>query len=322
MQTAAVEQRWELYKLLAEPLRLRLLALTAVEVLSVGELAELLGESQSNVSRHLKMLRGAGIVEVRKQGTRVYVSLGRAAASDPVVEDALRSGQALCSADGTLDRVAAVVAAREVAGRDFFDKETSDSEPVGSWPPELAAYLSALAPLISRRQLAIDVGTGHGSMLEVLAPVFERVVGVDRSNQQLSRARKRLMDRQYGNVELIRAALGDAALDRFEDRCDAVFAARVVHHAPRPAEAFTQLAQLVAPGGAVIVVDYVTHEDERLRNSQADVWLGFDPDELQRFAASAGLVDIHHTKIPSARCGTGPDGHLDWQVVSARKPEN
>ena len=101
---------------------------------------------------------------------------------------------------------------------------------------------------------------------------------------------------------------------------DAVFASRVLHHAPQPGKVVAQLASLCAPGGALVVIDYAHHHDESMRD-QADAWLGFEPAELRRFARAAGLEDARFTKIPSPFCGDGPDRHLPWQVMSARKPE-
>ncbi|MDB4947293.1 MAG: Transcriptional regulator, ArsR family / Methyltransferase fusion, partial [Labilithrix sp.] len=92
----APHTRWELYRVLAEPVRLRLLALAAEDELAIGELAGLLGESQPNVSRHLTPLKQAGLVLVRREGTRALVRIAEAAAADPVVADALASGRALC----------------------------------------------------------------------------------------------------------------------------------------------------------------------------------------------------------------------------------
>lgn len=321
----AESSRWELYKLLGEPIRLRLLALAAEEELAIGELADLLDESQPNVSRHLKPMRAAELLAVRKQGTRVFVQLDERLSDDPVVLDALRTGRRLCQEEGRLTRVAAIVEAREAPARDFF------AQPRGGelgWPAELGAYLGALAPLVSQNRLAVDVGTGDGALLEVLAPIFTRVLAFDRSEAQLDVARARLSSRGYlargeVGVELALAELGDAALkQRVDDEggADAVFAARVLHHAPRPRAAVRELAALLAPGGVLIVLDYLAHDDERMRDKQADAWLGFQPKELRGWAESAGLDRVQVTAIPAARCGDGPDGHLDWQVLSARRP--
>src|SRR3954463_12060507 len=97
--------RWELYRLLADPVRPRLLALASVEELGVGELAELLREGQPKISRHAAALRDAGLLSARRQGTWTLLRLASGAADDPVVSDAVRSGTAACSADGTLARI-------------------------------------------------------------------------------------------------------------------------------------------------------------------------------------------------------------------------
>ena len=313
--------RWELYKLLGEPERLRLLALASSEELTVGELADLLGESQPNVSRRVKALKQAGLLTVRKQGTRALVALAAGHADDAVVHDALRAGTRLCVVDGSLGRIAEIVAARDDHAREFFAQAVETNTP--DLPPELPAYLSAMAPLIPRRRVAVDAGTGDGSLLDVLAPVFEQVVAVDRSEARVAQARARLARRGYRNVELISAPYDAAEVAQRVASlggADVVFAARVLHHAPRPQEAVRHLASLLAPGGALVVLDYLAHEDEALREQQADLWLGFSAEELRKLAARASLVDAAVHRIPQVRCGNGPDAHLDWQVLVARRP--
>ena len=319
----AREKRWELYKLLAEPVRLRLLVLAAEEELAIGELAELLGEGQPNVSRHVAPLRRAGLLGVRRQGTRTLVRLADGAARDAVVDDALEAGRALCAADGSLARVSDVVRARDRATREFFETASGEGERgIAALPPELPAYLSALSLLVPHRDLAVDVGTGDGSLLDLLAPIYGRVIGIDRAAPQLERAKRRLALRGYRNVELMSAELDDAGVRehvRELGGADAVFASRVLHHAPKPGDALASLSALLRPGGAVVVIDYAAHEDEGLREKQADLWLGFDDRELARFAESAGLGAPAVATIPAARCGGGPDGHLDWKVMVARR---
>src|SRR4051812_38608275 len=112
--------RWELYRLLGEPVRLRLLALASEEELAIGELADLLQEGQPNVSRHVAPLKKAGLVSVRKHGTRVLVRLSERAERDPVVADGLRAGRHLCEQDGSLARVPEILAQRDASAREFF----------------------------------------------------------------------------------------------------------------------------------------------------------------------------------------------------------
>ena len=320
-----IDNRLELYKVLAEPMRLRLLALAAAEELAIGELAELLGESQPNVSRHVGPLRRLGLLAERRQGTRVMVRLDDAARADAVVADALLAGRALCEPDGTLDAAAELVKRRDSASREFFAKsgaEPTAPRPAAARPDELGAYLMAIAPLLARRRLAVDVGTGEGRLLDVLCPLFDRVVALDREPLQLERARERARQHGYTNVELLAGDLHErAVIERIEREgpADAVFASRVLHHAPRPAEAVAQLASLARPGGALLILDYVAHDDERMRDAQADVWLGFEPRELARHARAAGLVDVHVQEIPPLFRGFGPDQHLTWQICSARR---
>jgi ArsR family transcriptional regulator len=309
-------QRWELYRVLSEPVRLRLLALVAEEELAVGEIAELLGESQPNVSRHVAPLKQLGLVVLRRQGTRSFVSLKDA--SDPVVADALRSGKALCESDGSLARLSEVLRARDAVAREYFDRPRGRD--TNGPPAELGAYLAALAPLLASRSLVVDAGTGDGSMLDVLAPVFERVVAIDRSEAQLSMARARLKSRGFQNVDLVRGELDSKEVLRAcAGKADAVFAVRLLHHAPRPGDVVKKLAQLCRPGGALIVLDYARHDDERMRE-QADLWLGFEAGELERLATSAGFHDARVTPIPPAFHHAGPDSHLPWQLLTARKP--
>ena len=317
-------QRCELYRVLSEPVRLRLLALAAEEELAIGELAELLGESQPNVSRHAAPLKQVGLLAMRKQGTRTL--LRALIGDDAVAQDALQSGRALCQADGSLGRVAEVIRARDAVTREYF--EVARGAPALPAPAgELGAYLMALAPLLPRRRLAIDAGTGDGGLLDVLAPVFERVVAIDRSAAQLDAARTRVARRGYPNVQLVHGELDGrevlGAAYAAGAGADAVFAARLLHHAAKPAQLLGQLFALCAPGGALCVLDYAHHTDESMRE-RADLWLGFSAEELTKLASAAGFAadSIAVTRVPAALCGSGPDHHLPWQVLCARRPDS
>jgi len=310
--------RWELFRVLSEPIRLRLLGLAAEEELAVGELAELLAESQPNVSRHAASLKQAGLVTVRRHGTRTLLRVDDDATHDPVVLDALESGRALCAADGSLAKIAEVLKARDSAAREFFSRPGGGG-PQSSAPSEVGAYLVALGQLLPRRSLAIDAGTGDGGLLDVLAPVFDRVIAIDRAEPQIVRARERVALRGYDNVTFVEGELDDPEVVLAAGTgADAVFAVRVLHHAARPAKALERLADLCKVGGSVVVLDYAPHEDESMRE-QADLWLGFEPSELTRFARGAGLSDSRVTPLPGALNGRGPDAHLSWQILVAHK---
>lgn len=319
--------RWELYRVLAEPVRLQLLALAAEEELSIGELAELLEENQSNVSRHAAALRQAGLLQDRREGTRTLVRAAAAFAHDAVVADALVSGRALCERDGSLGRISTVLQAREAPGREFFSRP-GKALASAVFPMETGAHLFALGALLPRRTIALDAGTGDGRLLDVLAPIYEQVIAIDRSDVQLALARERVALRGFANVTLLGCEIDSPQLRRALTRssrretrygADAVFASRVLHHSPQPARAFVQLASLCAPGGRLVVIDYARHDDEAMRD-QADAWLGFEPSELRGFARAAGLEDAQIVEIPANLRGEGPDAHLPWQVLIATRP--
>ncbi len=319
----AESPRWELYRLLSEPSRLRLIGLTSEDELTIGELAELTGEAQPNVSKHLKQLREAGLVIVRRQGTRALARLTPDLDGDPLLTDAVQAGRKLCIEDGSLARVAQVIRARDERTRAFFAQpaDHTATPPVAEW----SAYLTALRALMPRRGLAVDMGTGDGALVELLAPLFDRVIAVDRSEEQLKTAARRLSSRRYDHVELIQADYEDpCVLSRVQELggADAVLAVRLLHHAPRPQKLISLLASLARPGGRVLVIDYCAHQDERMHDRQADLWLGFESGELVGFAVAAGLIEPEVFVIPAARYGPGPDAHLQWQVLAAQRDPN
>lgn len=182
-------ERWELYRLLSEPVRLRLLALAAEDELPSSELAELLDESQPNISRHAATLRQAGLLSDRKQGTWTLLKLEADSARDAVVSDALATGRSLCERDGSLTRVAVIVKARDRGTREFFARSRAQTQRRRARCPPSGGgwYVFALASLLARRGLAIDAGTGDGAALDALAPAFDRVIAIDRSEAPIRR---------------------------------------------------------------------------------------------------------------------------------------
>ena len=243
---SGADPRWQLYRLLGEPARLQILALAGQEELSVGELATVLQVAQPSLSRHARLLRDAGLLTDRRDGTRTFIRLASGVAADPILADALAEGTRLSRHDGSMERLPAVLAAREADTREFFRRARTERGAV-DLARELPAYLFALSPLLPRGGLAIDAGTGDGAVLDVLAPLFARVIGVDRSEAQLALARERVRIRGYGNVELECGELEAVAAERGLARsADLVIAARMLHHAAVPRVTLRALSELVA----------------------------------------------------------------------------
>jgi DNA-binding transcriptional ArsR family regulator len=281
-----VAPRANLFRLLADEDRLRLLALCAEEELTVGELASLLGESQPQITKKTQPLREHGLLAARRDGTRTL--LRSDLVEDPVIDAAVAEGRMLCTKDGSLARVAGVIAQREELSRRFFDE--APGEPVAP-PDSLVSWLPIIAPLLPRRMLAVDVGAGEGHLLPLLSPLYDRVVAIDRSPARLARCGARIAELGLANVRLREGDVDDSALaEEILDRggADLVVMARVLHHAARPQDSVAAATRLLHGGGHLIVVDYLPHDDETMRE-QGDVWLGFEPKKLETWLTAARL---------------------------------
>jgi len=295
LASSPLPPRAALYRLLGDEDRLRLLALCAEEELTVGELATLMGESQPQVTRKSQPLRDAGLVHARKDGTRTLLRAGVPALpgepADPVVQDALETGRALCVSDGSLARVPTLVAQREETSRQFFADAKAEG-PLVVDGAGLLPFLPMLAPLLPGRALAVDVGTGVGTLLPLLSPLYERVVAVDRSPARLARCAERVSALGLPNVRLREGDVEDAALLEEISRAGGANLAvlsRVLHHAARPQEVVLAASRLLRPGGHLALIDHLPHEEERLRD-EGHVWMGFPAGKLRAFLEDAGLT--------------------------------
>jgi DNA-binding transcriptional ArsR family regulator len=312
--------RSDLFRLFAEEGRLQVLALCAESELSVGELSILLRDSQPQLSRKVAALRQAHLLDTRRDGTRTWVKLSPT--QDLLVLEALAEGHRLCLKDGSLVRLPKVLAAREEPGLKLFEASGAELKSVPPSPEHLA-HLSALSGVLPGRALAIDVGTGDGLNLDVLAPLYQRVIAVDRSRAQLSRVLERVATRGFTNVSVFEGSYDDAALVERIDAAggaDLVFAGRTLHHASRPEAAVSAFGRLLRRGGHLVVLDYLPHDDDALRTDGGDVWMGFDPPTIESWLSQAGLSLVSSSEVPPAFHVEGLDRALDWHAYVAVRP--
>jgi ArsR family transcriptional regulator len=290
--------RADLFRLLGDEDRLRLLALCAEEELTVGELATLLGESQPQITKKSQPLREVGLLASRRDGTRTLLKtevtdkLGDA--TDPVIAAALDEGRLLCSKDGSLARVPRVVAQREELSRRLFETPAPANELEAAPSPDAAllAWAPLLAPLLPGHALAVDLGTGEGALLPLLSPLYERVIAVDRSPARLARCGARIAAWGLPNVRLREGAVEDPALAQevaSRGGADLVVMARMLVHVSRPQDLIASATRLVRPGGHLAIVDYLPHDEESLRE-QGHVWLGFEAAKLRGWLDAAKLT--------------------------------
>jgi ArsR family transcriptional regulator len=206
-----------------------------------------------------------------------------------VVGEAIAEGRRLCSKDGSLARVARVIAQREELSRHLFEQPRDGGAVATIDASSLVNWLPVLAPLLPGRALAVDAGTGEGELLPLLSPLYERVVAVDRSASRLARCALRIDGWGLTNVRLREGSIEDASLaEEIAQRggADLVVIARVLHHVGRPQDLIASATQLLRGGGHLAIVDYLPHDDELLRE-QGHVWLGFEPDKLRGWLAQS-----------------------------------
>ncbi len=303
--------RADLFRLLGDEDRLRLLALCAEEELTVGELALLLGESQPQISKKSQPLREAKLLASRRDGTRTLLKID--VDPDPVLDAAIEEGRTLCTKDGSLARVPRIVAQREDLSRHLFDTAATQDAP----PPAdaaLLAWVRLLAPLLPGHALAVDIGTGEGALLPLLSPLYDRVIAVDRSPARLARCGERIASWGLPNVRLREGSVEDPALAEDVGQrggADLVVMARMLVHASRPQDAIASAARLLRSGGHLAIIDYLPHDDESLRE-QGHVWLGFDASKLRGWLDAAKLSSLTLAPFPI-------NEHLPLQLAVAKK---
>ena len=282
------------FQALADPTRLRILSLLRIMELSVGELAQVLGQSQPRVSRHLKILADAGVVERRKEGSWVFLTLSEPGRTEPMYAliDSWADGstKALFASDAA--RTDSIRADRAEAATRYFTSHAEVWDQIRSLHVAESEVERAIDASLGKRPLGrlVDVGTGTGRMIELFAPRASQAIGIDRSSEMLRLARVKL--ETAGIASSLRQ--GDMyALPLADESADSVIIHQVLHYAHSPAAAIGEAARVLAPGGTLLVVDFAAHDREELRERDAHIRLGFEDEVMAGWFAGAGLTVDH-----------------------------
>ncbi len=279
-------------KAAAEPTRLRILLLLGhIGELNVKDLTLILGQSQPRLSRHLKLLTEAGLVERFREGSFAYFQ----ASDRSAVQRLLAKLVASVDGDDVMlvrdrDRALALKREREASAQAYFSRHASDWDRIRTLhvadSKVEAALLAAIEPDFDC-DLMVDLGTGTGRMLDVFRSRYRRAIGFDVSHEMLACARSRvsadgLTRAQVRHGDLYNVALADGA-------ADLVVMHQVLHFLSDPKRALIEARRVLAPGGRLLIVDFAPHDFEELREAQAHERLGFSHGQMSQWLGETGL---------------------------------
>lgn len=277
------------FKALADETRLRLLHVLSRHELNVNELIAVLGMGQSRVSRHLKILTSAGLLCWRRDGLWVFYAAAVDGEARRFMEAVLPFVASDARFQADLDAAAALVEERLRATRHFFNTIADDwdrlaREVLGSY--DLPGAVTAFVP---PKAVAVDLGCGTGEVLERMLSVAGEVIGVDGSARMLDLARRRFAE----DADRVSLRIGDLEhLPLRDGEADFIAVNMVLHHLSSPQAALEEARRVLRPGGRVVIADFDRHENESMRVTYGDRWLGFTKDVLCAALHKAGFVPL------------------------------
>ena len=304
-------------KAAAESTRLRLLALCAHSDLTVSELTQILGQSQPRVSRHLKLLCDAGLLDRRREGSWAYFRLaarGPGAELAHTLVDSIEADDPVLALD--LERLQGVMAARAKRAADYFRRNAAKWDEIRSLYVDDAEVERRLLGLVPEGGVRdhLDVGTGTGRILQVLAPHVEKAVGIDLSHDMLLVARSNLDGPKLRNCSVRHGDMYRLPLPR--GSVDLVTVHQVLHFAEAPGEVIAEAARVLRPRGRLVVVDFEAHGHDFLRSEHAHRWLGFRGEDVEAWFVAAGLEPQAPITLPGDQLSVG----IWWATLAAKAP--
>jgi ubiquinone/menaquinone biosynthesis C-methylase UbiE/DNA-binding transcriptional ArsR family regulator len=305
-------------KAAGEETRLRILALLAEAELTVSDLTQILRQSQPRISRHLKLLVEAGLIERFREGAWAFFRMAERGASADLARQlvaALNPRDSIIARDR--DRLAAVRIARAAAAQDYFRSHAAQWDRIRKLHVADDAVEAAIREALSDRPFRslLDLGTGTGRILEMFAPSLERGLGIDLSLDMLLLARARIERAALRHCSVRQGDIYDLAVPA--GSFDVVIIHQVLHFLDDGARAIREATRVLAPGGRLLVIDFAPHDLEFLREEHAHRRLGFATETVSQWMSAAGLdVTWHHSLAPEA----GSDGKIAVSLWLARDP--
>ncbi len=303
-------------KAAGEATRLRILTLLAEAELTVSDLTDILRQSQPRLSRHLRLLAEAGLVERFREGSWAFFRLAERGGGADIARALIAR---LDSDDTTIvrdrERLTAVRAARAAAAQNYFRRHAAEWDRIRKLHVADAAVEDAIRAALADKPIRalLDLGTGTGRMLELFAGDIERGLGLDLSLDMLSLARARLDRAGLKHCSVRQGDIYDLALPR--NSFDVVIIHQVLHFLDDSAHAIREAARVLRPGGRLLVVDFAPHDLEFLREEHAHRRLGFAAETVTQWLQGAGLDVLREQTLPP-----GPEGKIAVSLWLARDP--
>ncbi len=273
-----------------EPTRLRLLALCAHGELSVGELTTILGQSQPRVSRHLKLMVEAGLLQRFREGAQVYYRItedGDVTTLARTLVDLLPSNDSELNND--LAGLDAIRQRRAKLADAYFDENAAHWDEIRQLHVAEAAVEARLLDMVGRQRIEthVDIGTGTGKILALLSERVERCIGIDTNTEMLTLARTYLERENIKNAHVRKGDMYGMPLE--DSTMDLATLHLVLHYSLEPAEVIMEAARVLRDNGKLIIVDFASHQEEQLRSEHQHQRLGFGDREILQSMLQAGL---------------------------------
>ena len=299
-----------------ESTRLRILALLSEAELTVSDLTEILRQSQPRLSRHLRLLAEAGLVERFREGSWAFFRMGERGSGADIARTLitrLDTNDPIIARDR--ERLAAVRSARAAAAQTYFRGHAAEWDRIRKLHVADAAVEEAVRAALADKPIRalLDLGTGTGRMLELFAPDIERGIGLDLSLDMLALARERLDRAGLKHCNVRHGDIYDLALPR--DSFDVVIIHQVLHFLDDSARAIREAARVLRPSGRLLVIDFAPHDLEFLREQHAHRRLGFAAETVSQWLEAAGLDVMRQQTLPPE-----PEGKIAVSLWLARDP--